>query len=130
MNDADRDRSPLPTAAGERIEPYQDALAWLRRALGGPPGWWHAAYAMVMAAADAEQASLRADRDRWRSLAFHYEMVTADAEASVESAPSKVTPRAMPRTHRGSNCEMPQARPWARRLPVLGGSPADAVSPE
>ncbi|XGX78198.1 hypothetical protein LQK93_00982 [Terrabacter sp. BE26] len=83
MNHVDRDRSEQPrtAAAGERIEPYQDALAWLRSELGGPPEWWHAAYAMVMAAADAEHASLRADRDRWKRLAFEYAMAAPTAES-------------------------------------------------
>ncbi|GAA2033681.1 hypothetical protein GCM10009740_25250 [Terrabacter terrae] len=76
-NHSSRSRQP---AIGERIEPYKDALAWLRTSVGGPPGWWHAAYAAVMAAADAEHANLRADRDRWRRLAFHYEMAATDAE--------------------------------------------------
>ncbi|WP_374970263.1 hypothetical protein [Terrabacter sp. BE26] len=69
-----------PAAIGERIDPYRDALAWLRSSVGGPPGWWHAAYAAVMAAADAEHANLRADRDRWRRLAFNYEMAASEAQ--------------------------------------------------
>lgn len=83
VNHADRDRSeqPRPAAAGERIEPYKEALAWLRSQLGGPPGWWQAAYAMVMAAADAEHASLRADRDGWKCLAFQYEMAATTARS-------------------------------------------------
>lgn len=89
---ADRDRSEQPAAAGERIEPYKEALAWLRSELGGPPGLWQAAYAMVMAAADAEHASLRADRDGWKCLAFQYEMAATTARSRTTLWPEATPP--------------------------------------